>query len=190
MSPAEGQGEIGVGQADQIRRAGGLRPGAQLGDPQRFRQPREEVRMGGVDDPVAAGDKGDEIFRLDLVLVEEDAPAHAVEHDVGEVAGVGERAPARLQAIRAGDEVLQGGRAGLDVARDLGEQPGPVATQAAGEADDISAVLAYLGDQMPGLLGAGREREGGVDEVGAPLAARLGFERDALAGTEAVELGR
>ena len=88
-------------------------------------------------------------LRLDPIVVDEDAAAHDVEDDVGEVVGCGQRLSRKLEAVRRGNQCGQLRGATRNIRFQLLRNALRVVPQQIQQRGDLAVVLVHVGDQAP-----------------------------------------
>ena len=155
--------------------------------------------MGSERRPVARAHEHQQILLVNLVAVDEDATAHDVKQNVGEMVGVGERFGRPLQAVGGSHIFAENGRCRPDIGFKLLRQGRAVCLhEPVAQPDDIGAVLVNVGDDIPLPRFPWAQRQPRVDKVGAGLTLQVVFGRERpaaaegrqLLGTEQVAVGR
>ena len=107
VAAAEGERQVLVAEADQVRHAGLGGAGIEVGNEDGIRQAPEESgagRVGNQQRTVAGADEVQQILLGDMAAADEDAAAHDVEGDIGEVVGGRQLVGRVLEAIGGGDQ--------------------------------------------------------------------------------------
>ena len=161
----ERQGQVLEHQPDEIgvaRRIGELADVAELG-PLAERRQRLGVTIAA--GPVANAEEVEQVGDRDPGAVGEDAAAHRVEQDVGQVVGVGDRVGRVLEPVGVGQHRAQAVAPGLDVVR---QSPADALLVDVVEAvDHLGVVEVGVGDDRPGRRPSCADRDRAVQQVGA-----------------------
>jgi hypothetical protein len=190
MAPAEGERQIFVAKPDQIGVAGRRRPRMKLADGERGGQFVQKIRKAVEEGAMAAADEIDKVRFPDLVVVDEDAAAHDVEGDVGEMMRGRQRRTRALQPIRRSHQRGQLPRPAGDVVFQLRHQDGAIAAQPVQQSGNPAVILVYVGDQAPASCDMTGQRQFGAEQVGAAAPLDIVFRGHRLASAEGVELLR
>ena len=121
-----------------------------------------------------------EIYKVrsaDVVVVREDAAAHVIEEDIGEVMDVGLRVAGKLNAVRAAHITKQVLARPLKALLDslVGIPP---FHEAGAQRRDLRVAPAYIGCKVPLGAAAGRQLDRRRDEIVAPSPGQQVFSFD------------